>query len=88
MLEKEDGKIMPVDPAVEIDLNDRDEQGRSLVFQRDANTLLVEGMAVLAYESEEHVVADATVLSVNKQRRTAYIEVDWASVRTGRPNYI
>jgi hypothetical protein len=86
--EKKGLQIMPVEPAVEIDLNDRDEQGRSLVFQKQANTLLVEGMAVLAYETEEHVIADAVVVSVNRRRRTAYIEVDWSSMRTGRPNYI
>jgi hypothetical protein len=72
-------------PAVEIDLNDRDPQGRTIVFQSDASAPLIPGMIVTAFESEEGVVANAMVASINTIRGTAYIWVDWKSLRRGLP---
>lgn len=70
---------MPI-PRVEIDLNDTDADGKTLVFLSDASAPLEVGRMVTAFESEDGVCAPALVASVDSARGIAFIWVDWTSL--------
>jgi hypothetical protein len=72
-------------PRVEIDLNGADERGRSLVFLSDATGELKAGRMAVAFESEDGVCAPALVESVNVERGTAFLWVDWQSMTKESP---
>jgi len=67
-------------PRVEFDLNDCDADGRTLVFLSDAIGKLEKGRIVVAFEPEDGVCARALVASINEERGTAYLWVDWQSL--------
>lgn len=68
---------------IEIDLNSRDELGRTPAYLEDADGYVAVGDIVTAFESEDEVAAPATVRRI--AHGVAYLDVDWGAMADDVP---
>lgn len=68
---------------IPIDINRRTPEGHTPAVY--AATELSPGDAVIVFEAEDGVCADAVVISVNQDNHTVVLDVDWDSMRDDTP---